>query len=254
MKENKGKSGQARKGKNTYMYANQLAFLNSVIHHRSTDTSLDHRDSPSPNQESGLVSETSVAPGELSDGQVSKKRKGNAVEKKLLEAIDNYNIRQKGKSQLEKVGASEDDDKLFLLSMLPLVKSIPAHLKLAARIDIMHTINKFITMQPATPPLQTQPSPNSQYHNQPSISQPGIQQYSILQPVSSGVQHYFPQEPQPGPSGIQPGCSAGQYLGRKISIYTQEQPVLTGIQQESVESNVTSPDGSVSSQEELTLF
>ncbi|KAG5889594.1 hypothetical protein JTB14_024015 [Gonioctena quinquepunctata] len=70
-----------------------------------------------PNHEPGPASETPVIPDEHSDVQVSKKRKGNAVEKKLLEAMDTYNIRQKGKSQFEKVGASEDDDKLFLLPL-----------------------------------------------------------------------------------------------------------------------------------------
>lgn len=81
IKENKGKSGQGHKAKNVYMFANQLAFLRDVIRLRPTDASKETMDPSSPNHENDSASETQS--GLDKPVHVSKKRKGNVVEKYL---------------------------------------------------------------------------------------------------------------------------------------------------------------------------
>ncbi|KAG5877946.1 hypothetical protein JTB14_034256 [Gonioctena quinquepunctata] len=44
----------------------------------------------------------------------------------------------------ENNGEKDDDDRLFLLSLLPIMKSIPPNLKLDARIEMMQCIQKFV--------------------------------------------------------------------------------------------------------------
>lgn len=125
---------------------------------------------------------------------------------------------------------SEDDDRMFLLSLLPHMKSIPPHLKLVSKMEIMQTINKFISIQPPAPYQQSQ---------QLYVSQQN--QNSILQPTSTGVQSFINQspsvyqEPQPGPSGIQTG-----YPGSIFPAH-QPQPQYAASQQQTVTSPLTSP-------------
>lgn len=139
-----------------YIFANQLAFLRDVIRPRPTDASIETMDPFSPNHENDSASETQS--GLDKPVHVAKKRKGNVVEKRLMEALENHNLRQKEKSESiknESKNVCEDDDKLFLLSLLPFLKSISPHFKLSARIDSMQSINKFIIVQiPAPPPIK----------------------------------------------------------------------------------------------------
>lgn len=215
------------------MYANQLAFLRDVIHRRPTDASMDDMDPSSPNHETGFPSETQASINETPAVHVAKK-KGNMVERKLVEALENHNIRQKQKS--ENVNSGEDDDKLFRLSLLPFLKSIPPHFKFAARMDIMQSINKFVIVQPAAP------------HHHPQ------QQYSQNLGASGhqpGIQHWQYLNTQPGPTGVQP------YVNQSPSVHQEEPlPGPSGIQQQRAESPLRSPISSLYSQDDtqLTLF
>lgn len=108
----KKKSGKAQKGKNVYMYAKQLAFLSDVIHRRPTDASLDNMNPSSPNNETGSASEISTVLDSLQMSMLPKKK------------IEDHTIRQKQKSQTEKLDYDKDNDKLLLLSLLPFIKLI----------------------------------------------------------------------------------------------------------------------------------
>lgn len=209
LKENKGKSGQGRKVKSSYMYANQLGFLSDVIQRRPTDTSMDDGAPLSPNSQSESASES---PATIHDDSptvhVAKKRKGNTLEQKLVEALDNHSIRQKQKAQT--VNSEEDDDRLFLLSLVPFMKSIPPHFKFAARMDIMQSINKYNPIQSPAPSVYSPQLPYNQIPTQAPSHQSGIlHQWQYLNPHAgpSGLPDFnqspSQQEPQTGPSGIQ---------------------------------------------------
>lgn len=48
----------------------------------------------------------------------------------------------------------EDDDRLFLSSRLPTLKSLPTHLKFAVRMAMMQCINKYIASSALSEPTQ----------------------------------------------------------------------------------------------------
>ncbi|CAG9771468.1 unnamed protein product [Ceutorhynchus assimilis] len=148
IKKNQGKSGKGQKGKSAYKYTSQLWFLNDVIQRLPADASMDDI-----KLETGLAAETSTSTvyDEPSAEHVTKKRKGNIVERKRVEALASPNINQEG--QIQTINSNEEDDRLFLLSLVPFLKSIPPHSKLAARMDIMQSINKFMTVQFPAPTL-----------------------------------------------------------------------------------------------------
>lgn len=220
------------------MYANQLAFLTDVVRNRPTDTSLVHTNPSSP------TNETEPAPtihheDSIENVQITKKRKMNTMEIKLMKALDNHNIRQNQKAARETY--YEDDDKLFLLSLLPFVKSIPPHFKFAARMDIMQSINKYIIVQPPSLPLQQASySPNPiglvQVPDHQSALQQEWQQFRVATPQlgPSEVQHHFSQnpvvhqqEPQPGPSGIQRQRTETPMMSPIGSVYSQDSTDLS---------------------------
>lgn len=197
------------------MYTNQLNFLSDVIQPRPTDTSMNDVAVPLPNDQNEPASETFH--DETSTVHASKKRKGNMVEKKLLEALEKHNIRQKQKEQAASSG--DDDDKLFLLSLVPALKSIPPHFKFAARIDIMQSINKFISLQ--------SPAPCSQLPYNQITQTPGQHsglpqwQYQNQQPGHSGVQTY-----QSGASKIYEERTESPLMS-PISSYSQDSSDIT---------------------------
>lgn len=250
LKEKKGKSGQGRKGKSTYLYTNQLAFLSGVILPRTTDTSLNTMDPSSPN-ENGPPLESQVVLDEPSDvPEVSKKRKVNMVERKLLDAIETHNIRQKEKSKTEK---TDDDDRLFLLSLLPFMKSIPPHFKLAARMDIMQTINKFITAQ--QPPANY---PHPQQYNQNNYQPPGHQSQqhqflNLMQPCLNQPPIHQPEH-QPETFGNQSGSTGMQPLGHSFSVHQDPLPGTSRSHQHSAASSFSPVSLHSQDDTEMQLF
>lgn len=89
-----------------------------------------------------------------------------------MEALDTHSIRQKQKA--ETVNSVEDDDRLFLLSLVPFLKLIPPHFKFAARLDIMQSINKFIAVQPPAPSQHSQQLAYNRTPTQAHYHQSGI--------------------------------------------------------------------------------
>lgn len=150
MQERKGKSGQAARKKSPYVHAQQLSFLEDTLKNRLTTNSIANEEesleaenpedfsTPSSSRRN-LSTETSITTN------IGKKRRLNPVETKLIEALD-----KKAEEHKKKEKINEDDDRLFLLSLLPSLKSIPPHFKLSARMDIMQSINKYFIPTPTT--------------------------------------------------------------------------------------------------------
>ncbi|KAF5299132.1 hypothetical protein FQR65_LT09491 [Abscondita terminalis] len=127
----------------------KLSFLEDTIKNRTTSNSMDNNEQESQETENPEDSSTSLSlRSELSTEttNIGKKRRLNPVETKLIEALDRKAEERKKKEKINE----EDDDKLFLLSLLPSLKSIPLHFKLNARMDIMQSINKYFISPPTT--------------------------------------------------------------------------------------------------------
>ncbi|KAF5301289.1 hypothetical protein FQR65_LT19238 [Abscondita terminalis] len=149
VQQRKGKSGDGFKKKSPYVYTQQLSFLEDTIKNRTTSNSMDNNEQESQETENPEDSSTSLSlRSELSTEttNIGKKRRLNPVETKLIEALDRKAEERKKKEKINE----EDDDKLFLLSLLPSLKSIPLHFKLNARMDIMQSINKYFISPPTT--------------------------------------------------------------------------------------------------------
>lgn len=100
----------------------------------------------------------------------------NPVETKLIEALD------RKAEEKKKETINEDDDRLFLLSLLPSsLKSIPQHLKLNATMDIMQSVNKYLFRSaPATCsayPAYHEPVRSSTYY----LPSSNLQSQSLLE-------------------------------------------------------------------------
>lgn len=104
------------------------------------------------------------------------------------------------------VRLDEDDDRCFLLSLLPIMKSIPDHFKLISRLEILQTINKFASFPalspwllpqppyypqqqqqfPAPPPPQPQSTSSTTTHQSQSPTSPSESIVSFLSNFSAG--------------------------------------------------------------------
>ncbi|CAH1107041.1 unnamed protein product [Psylliodes chrysocephalus] len=164
-----------------YVYAVQMSFLEDTIQHRATDSSMnddqvEHSQALDKEFEMNEGAQTSNALNENNiTGQalqqshattssnlsvnltekvvIGKKRKIPLIEAKLIEALDANAKRRETKEN------ENDDDRLFLLSLLPQLKQLPPHLKLSARLSILQALNKFVLEIPYLCYLYHQPAP-----------------------------------------------------------------------------------------------
>ena len=157
----KGRSGDGAKRGTPYMFATQMSFLEDTVLPRKTSSSLV---APEDNQ-TDYTDILCTPPKNLTLSECGKKRKLTFVETKLIDALESNASRRAEKEQ------RVDDDRFFLLSLLPQLKLIPNNQKLSARMEIMGVINKYIQ----TEATYTQPN---QYLNHPHNYQTQLQQHS----------------------------------------------------------------------------
>lgn len=106
------------------------------------------------------VEDAGIQPAEAQvlepDTPVTKQKKNKAptvIEQKLLEALENNAMRRERQVQQQNErNFEDDDDKLFLLSLLPGLRMVPAHLKFAARMEMMQVMNRFVMHAPTPAP------------------------------------------------------------------------------------------------------
>ena len=117
------------------------------------------------------------------------KKKTNLVEDKILTSLENYEKRAK---KAEVV----DDNHHFALSLVPTLASLPKHLNMKCRLEIMQTLAKYVTEphQPIYQPL----NPTSSFHQQQQYGIQPQQQYAVQH--ISGQQGTSTQPPAPSPA------------------------------------------------------
>lgn len=120
--QKKTPSGSGFNKRRKYMYFDQLQFLTPTLEQRQTTSSVVEPDPEAPN--------TPVSPNKHKKSQ---KRQSNTFEKDLLQILE----KKASPPQDE-----DDDNKQFLLSLLPTLKSFQGPNNLLLRVEIMNTIRK----------------------------------------------------------------------------------------------------------------
>lgn len=177
IKSLKTKSGQAAKKK--YVYSDNLQFLLKTVTPDETDSSIptqpDSEDRPESQQSSTSHLDQSF-PSTSKSTQESKKRTGtkrlNTVDAEILKAI------QATPAESDLV----DDDRAFMMSLLPTVKKLNDDDKFEFRIEVMQLLRSFknrrlstsLSNSHITSPRESPFSP--QEENQQLLPQPATQQ------------------------------------------------------------------------------
>lgn len=193
------KSGSESSRKNPYVYYNQLLFLTPVVQNKHTETNLlpDTDKNKETVVEGPFTNETNdELQSNSTSGQTKKKRKQismHPVEKEIIEALHkSIQLRQEQNQQME-----DDDDRMFLLSLLKPLKQIPEPLRFSVRMDLMNVINQAqvnsqsasLIFQPQHQPLQNQIMPQTNLES-------NLQRlpWTMYQPHQQ-IQHTYNQAP-----------------------------------------------------------
>ena len=151
-----GSSAAAAPKKGSYIYYDQLAFLHKVATSKQTSSNFS---SDGTNSSTGV--ETVQDCSEEHDSSASfsgtnktskkprleKKRSQNAVETDSLVEVLKSSIQAREEREQNR---ENDDDRMFLLSLLQPIKAVPQELKLQVRSQIMQVIENY-TYQHASP-------------------------------------------------------------------------------------------------------
>lgn len=193
------KSGSSYATKKKYYYYDQLSFLLPVFAERNLSSSLapsvsvvDERNTEDDMSSNSQV-ESPTLPGSAESlrnenldsdttgtpvSSVKKRKTKNTVQEKLLQILS--------KRENVEMKADEDDDRMFLLSLLPTLKRIPSDKRMRARIELMQVLDRYNSNSE----LQTTFQQPYTYYSQgyPSTSQQG-NMYNVYTsiPQSSGM-------------------------------------------------------------------
>ncbi|XP_076045702.1 uncharacterized protein LOC143027943 [Oratosquilla oratoria] len=132
------KSGSAVSRKTQYVFYNHLSFLQNVIKSKGSSNNLEEPTAEEKPSETEQPSACSSVPNVEEKGGKRKK-----VEQISPEVERLMNVLQAGMQSREERETlkEQDDDRLFLLSLLKPMKKIPEHLRLGVRIQIMQVID-----------------------------------------------------------------------------------------------------------------
>lgn len=169
-------SGSAAKKRRKYLYFDQLLFLRESVEYRNTYNNLEHNLSESEDIEepSSAIAGTTRPSSKSISRKISTNR---SYEESLLQLL-------REKKDEEK---DIDDDKYFLLSLLPAFKKFSDDQKFYARTEILHVMRRVQQsgsqnkMQQATCQLRTA-------HNQYFLTTPRQQFEEVLSPTSNTSQ------------------------------------------------------------------
>ncbi|XP_022176281.1 uncharacterized protein LOC111039478 [Myzus persicae] len=200
------KSGSGQSSWKTYVFYNQLSFLGSSATNRPTTSNVtpthDDDDDDDDNDELGTEQNTQDSEHFFESTEESQTRRNQRQKKK---SKSNHNESEENlfgtiarslefRNQMEKE-AMEDQDRLFLLSLVGDLKKVPPHLKMQVKSNIINVISHSLALQPQRidfdPRCQLNP-PNS-YQTLPFTQHPfGLQQAATSQQPLSTFTQAFP--------------------------------------------------------------
>lgn len=173
------KSGSPASRK-AYIYFKHLSFLQTVIKQKAIVTNAENEET----HEEIVLQQPAL--GET--GFSSRKRKNvSSIEQQLLNILQE-SIRKR--EQRDKL-AEDDDDRLFLLSLLNPLKKLPEHLRFSVRLELLQVIQRAKLHASSSTTL-------SQLYSQSPISSPHHYSESLLhqhQCSHSGVTHHDCSQP-----------------------------------------------------------
>lgn len=124
------KRGSAVPRKSQYVFHNQLSFLHRVVKGKDTSNSI---------EEFGEQASTSSTVKNGAAGR-GKRKKVGSISPEVECLVNVLQDGMKARDEREQKN-EEDDDRLFLLSLLKPMKQIPEHLRLGVRMQIMQVIH-----------------------------------------------------------------------------------------------------------------
>lgn len=179
----KGKSGDGASRKAPYMYAQQLEFLRDTVEPKQTTNSLQPPDEEQLNDD-GPSTSTISTPVQTGIG----KKRLHPVEERIIHSLDRIDKRANTQP--------DDDNRHFLLSLLPTLASLPKRMNSNCRLAVMQVLNKYEGYalqenQHSTSlfPIQHGPAylPHQHQYERPHHS---------YQPQQSTQQYTFSKQPQ----------------------------------------------------------
>lgn len=153
----KQKSGSAASGRKQYVFFSQLSFLKPATTNKVTVSNLDG-DENGDGEKQQQHQDSQETPSR-SPAYKRKRYGGLPSEQRLYDVLaKSVETRMENQKLLE-----DDDDRLFLLSLVKEMKKVPEHLKIEAKFDILNVFKKYQTKY-------TFPHPVSQFHHAPGPS------------------------------------------------------------------------------------
>ena len=213
--QKQGRSGQGAVKRRKYVYYEQLQFLKTTLEERATtsDQALiqaeNRQDNDSDASEAEEDNESQMSPAFAITNPIRRQRgKKETFEESLL------NILAEKKEEI-------DEDKLFLLSLLPPLKKLNTRQKFEAKIDLLRFASKWESVALTPPAPDPQPSlcphplamTHSQLNHQPKFN---AESHSIMD--SPGQHHVI--IPCLGAERFLPNTSSPAIHGGKRKITT----------------------------------
>lgn len=167
-------SGSGSQKGTTYIYFSRLSFLQVCAENKETTSNVEETRTEGQENDDG-EEENFAEPREIHPVTKKKKKNVNASEERLTDLLEK-SIQSRDKFQQET--ASQDEDKLFCLSLYKELTKVPEQKRLATKIELLQVLQKAQTLPASTVRLVSQPqhSPSNMMHttfwNSPQYSFP----------------------------------------------------------------------------------
>lgn len=197
---NGAKSGSAAQRKSPYVYYNILSFLNCNTPPTNTHTSIS-----SPDAEGTEIPQDIESPrGPYETRVLAKKRKPqDEVGRQLINVLkESAEARQKRDNEM-----FQDDDKLFMLSLVSDFKKVPQHLKLSVKRQFINILEE-TQLQANCQNTASQGYYTTQHNPQPIPPPSG---YNMCYQQDYSTTQYPSREPRPTSSTPQSTAGSSDY-------------------------------------------
>jgi hypothetical protein len=154
MKSVKSGSGGKRK-LHIHIYTKQMAFLKDVLEYNRTTSSLDCNNKEQIEEAKINLPMMTEAATLSQPGQSTSSKEKSFERKRRLDPVESEIITpleaNRAAKRMEE-NKSDDDGLHLLLSLLPTMKNVPEHLKLATRMELMQVLVKNTSLHASTHP------------------------------------------------------------------------------------------------------
>lgn len=134
------KSGSTTSRKTRYVFYNHLSFLHGVVKGKDLSSAAEERlDRPSD----GEQTPTSSVPQHVDAGR-GKRKRADVIIPEVECLLNVLQDSKQSRNERKESSKEEDEDRLFLLSLVTPMKQIPEHSRFGVRIELMQVIDNAI--------------------------------------------------------------------------------------------------------------